>query len=51
MRAGYVLGQRRDAPVDAVAYLTDLEQFPRDEVNQPAWLKAKLVEARAARDP
>lgn len=38
-----------DAPVDAVAYLTDLERFPRDEANQPEWLKAKLAEGRAAR--
>ncbi|KQW08037.1 hypothetical protein ASC66_03575 [Leifsonia sp. Root4] len=36
-----------DAPVDPIAYLTDHEKFPRDEVHQPKWLQQKLAEGRA----
>lgn len=35
-----------DAPVDSIAYVTDQEKFPRDEENQPEWLKQKLSEGR-----
>lgn len=33
-----------DAPVDSIAYLTDLEAFPRDVENQPPWLQQKIAE-------
>lgn len=35
-----------DAPVDSIAYVTDQEKFPRDEDNQPEWLKQKLADGR-----
>lgn len=35
-----------DAPVDPIAYVTDQEKFPRDEANQPDWLKQCLAEGR-----
>lgn len=36
-----------DAPVDPIAYVTDLERYPRDEAHQPEWLKQQLAEGRA----
>ncbi|RZU64136.1 hypothetical protein EV379_0430 [Microterricola gilva] len=36
-----------EVPIDPIAYVTDLEAFPRDEAHQPEWLKQKLVEGRA----
>ncbi len=36
-----------DAPVDPIAYVTDQQKFPRDEANQPDWLKQRLAEGRA----
>lgn len=35
--------------VDPVAYVADQEKFPRDEANQPEWLKQTLAEGRAKR--
>lgn len=35
-----------DAPIDSIAYVTDLERFPRDDAHQPEWLRAKLAEGR-----
>lgn len=37
-----------DAPVDPVVYLTDLKKFPRDDGNQPEWLRQKVADANAA---
>jgi len=38
-----------DAPIDPVAYLTDLTKFPRSPEHQPEWLTAKIEEARTRR--
>jgi hypothetical protein len=38
-----------DAPVDPIAYLTDQDKFPRNEKNQPEWLKNALADARRRR--
>lgn len=35
-----------DSPLDPVDYVKDQEKFPRDEDNQPDWLKQKLTEGR-----
>ena len=32
-----------DAPPDPVAYVNDIEVFPRDEAHQPEWLKKQLT--------
>jgi len=34
------------APVSPIAYVSDQERFPRDEANQPEWLKERLAEGR-----
>jgi hypothetical protein len=34
------------ADVDPVAYVNDAKKFPRDEANQPHWLRARLAEGR-----